>query len=149
MKSSALIQITNGLFTAMFIIALFLCIMGFMIHWISSIRDRTLMFGIYRAMGITMSEVEHMLVIEQIFLSLISIVAGVISGAIATKLFSKVFAVVYLPQKHSMPLRTIIDSIDMIRLGVIMILTVLICMIVLRSIIRKMNITQALKLGED
>ena len=149
MKSSALIQITNGLFTAIFIIALILCIMGFMIHWISSIRDRTLMFGIYRAMGITMGEVEHMLVIEQVFLSLISIVSGVISGAIATALFSKVFAVVYLPQKHSLSLATIIAESDMIRLGVILTATVIICMVILRRIIRKMNITQALKLGED
>ena len=149
MKSSALIQITNGIFTAMFIIALLLCIMGFMIHWISSIRDRTLMFGIYRAMGISMGEVERMLVIEQVFLSVISIIAGVVSGIVATKMFSKIFAVVYLPQKHSLPLQTVTAANDMIRLGIILLATVLICMLVLRRIINKMNITQALKLGED
>ena len=64
-------------------------------------------------------------------------------------LFSKVFAVVYLPQKHSLSLATIIAESDMIRLGVILTATVIICMVILRRIIRKMNITQALKLGED
>lgn len=149
MKGSALIQITNGLFTVDFLVALFLCVLGFMIHWISSIRDRELLFGIYRAMGISMMEIEKMLFIEQIFLTLVSVISGVLSGVAATALFGELFAVVYLPQKHSIPLRNVTAVSDVIRLFVVITLAVIICMTIIKRIVKRLNITEALKLGED
>ena len=149
MKSSALLQITNGLFTVDFLIALFLCILGFMIYWISSIRDREMLFGIYRAMGISMSEIEKMLLLEQAFLTFISVFAGVLSGGLATKLFGRLFAVVYLPKKHSIPIENIIAIQDMIRLFAVLGISVIICMVIISKIVKSLNITEALKLGED
>ncbi len=148
-KSSAIIQITNGLFTADFLIALLLCIIGYMIYWITSIRDRELLFGIYRAMGISRSEINRMLIIEQTFLSLMSILAGVIAGMIASKLFVKVFASVYLPQKHNV--NVFINSYggDILKMGAVLGGVILICVFWIRSIVRKLNITEALKLGDD
>lgn len=149
MKSSALLQITNGLFTVDFLIALFLCVLGFMIYWISSIRDREMLFGIYRAMGISMSEIEKMLLLEQAFLTLISVFAGVVAGGLATMLFGRLFAVVYLPKKHSIPLENIIAIQDMIRLFAVLGISVIICMVIISKIVKSLNITEALKLGED
>ncbi|MBR1599331.1 MAG: ABC transporter permease [Lachnospiraceae bacterium] len=149
MKGSALIQITNGLFTVDFLVALFLCVLGFMIHWISSIRDRELLFGIYRAMGISMMEIEKMLFLEQVFLTLVSVGSGVLSGVAATALFGELFAIVYLPQKHSVPLRNVTAVSDVIRLFIVIILAVIICMTIIRRIVKRLNITEALKLGED
>lgn len=149
MKGSALIQITNGLFTADFLVAVILCVLGFMIHWISSIRDRELLFGIYRAMGISMGEIEKMLLLEQTFLTLISIVAGVVSGGAATVLFGRLFAVVYLPKKHSLPLQNVTATADMVRLGVVLLTAVVICMAIVRRIVKGLNVAEALKLSED
>lgn len=149
MKGSALIQITNGLFTVDFLVALFLCVLGFMIYWISSIRDRELLFGIYRAMGISMAEIEKMLVLEQIFLTLVSIFAGVVSGGMATVLFGRLFAIVYLPKKHSIPLENIIAVQDVVRLFAVLFIAVILCMVMIRSIVKRLNIAEALKLGED
>ena len=149
MQASSMIKITNGLFTLDFLVALLLCVIGYLIHWITSIRDRGLLFGIYRAMGISMREVNRMLTLEQIFLSLGPVLAGVGAGSVATKLFSKLFAVVYLPEKHAVSLETFISGEDFLRLGVIIGASIIVCFIIIRQIIRRMKITEALKLGED
>ena len=149
MEASSMIKITNGLFTLDFLVALLLCVIGYLIHWITSIRDRGLLFGIYRAMGISMREVNRMLTLEQIFLSLGPVLAGIGAGSVATTLFSKLFAVVYLPEKHAVSLATYISGADFLRLGVIIGASIIVCFIIIRQIIRRLKITEALKLGED
>ncbi|MBO6165402.1 MAG: ABC transporter permease [Eubacterium sp.] len=149
MKASSTIKITNGLFTLSFLVALILCVLGYLIHWITSIRDRELLFGIYRAMGISMGEINRMLSLEQLFMSLGPVLAGVGAGTIATILFAKIYAVVYLPEKHAIKLLTYVSGADMIRLGVIIGGAMIACFIIIRTIIKKLKITEALKLGED
>lgn len=149
MKDSSTIKITNGLFTLSFLVALILCVLGYLIHWITSIRDRELLFGIYRAMGISMGEINRMLSLEQLFMSLGPVLAGVGAGTIATILFARIYAVVYLPEKHAIKLLTYVSGADMIRLGVIIGGAMIACFIIIRTIIKKLKITEALKLGED
>ncbi len=146
---SAMIQITNGLFTLSFIISIILCTIGFLIYWVTSIKQRELLFGIYRAMGMSMKEVNKMLVNEQIFSSLLAGVMGGIAGFATTLLFVKIVAVVYLPRAHNIGIRLHIDVIDMCRLGLIVLLMIGICLMVLRYIVKNSNITQAIKMGED
>lgn len=148
-KNSALIQITNGLFTMTFFISILICSAGFLIYWIMSIRNRELMFGIYRAMGMRMKEVRQMLVNEQIFGSLFPIAAGIGVGALGTKLFVKLLTLVYLPQKHNIPIRIYIEEADFGKLLAVIAVVVLICFFVLRRLLQTMKIAQALKLGED
>ena len=149
MKNSSIIKITNGLFTLNFLVALFLCVLGYLIHWITSIRDRELMFGIYRAMGLSMKEINKMLSMEQLFMSLGPVLAGIGAGTIATILFSGLFAVVYLPENHAVHLTTYVSGADMLRLCIIMLIVIVICFMIIRGIIKKLKIAEALKLGED
>jgi Predicted permease. len=149
MKNSSIIKITNGLFTLNFLVALILCVLGYLIHWITSIRDRELLFGIYRAMGLSMKEINKMLSMEQLFMSLGPVLAGIGAGTIATILFSKLFAVVYLPEKHAVKLLTYVSGADMIRLCIIMMIAIVACFMIIRGIIKKLKIAEALKLGED
>ncbi len=148
-KSTAIIQITNGLFTADFLVALLLCVIGYMIYWITSIRDRGLLFGICRAMGITKGEIDRMLIIEQGFLSVMSIIAGVFAGTLTSRLFVNVFSTVYLPQKHNIDIYVESYSADIMRLLIVLFAVIILCMIWIRRIVGKLNISQALKLGED
>ena len=148
-KSTSIMQITNGIFTADFLIALFLCMIGYLIYWLTSIRDRELLFGVYRAMGITKKEVNRMLGIEQIFLSITSIMAGVLAGCLASWLFAPVFAAVYLPRKHNVPVFINAVGGDLVRILVVLIVVVSVCIVILRRIVSGMNITEALKLGDD
>ncbi len=149
MNESTMIQITNGMFTLGFLISLILCFAGFMIYWIASVRQRELLFGIYRAMGMTVTDVNRMLINEHIFSTLFSVVAGAGVGVVATVLFAELFAVVYLPQEHNVPIFLSYDAGDILKLAVVIVFMMITCMLVLRKLIRSMNITQALKLGED
>ena len=148
-KNSAIMQITNGIFTADFLVALILCIIGYMIYWITSIRDRELLFGIYRAMGITKGEINRMVGLEQIFLSVMSIFAGAFAGILALFLFIRVFAAVYLPELHNVPIFLATSAKDYLEIGVVLLAVVVLSAIWIRRIVKKLNITEALKLGED
>ncbi len=149
MEDSAMIQITNGMFTLSFIIALVLCAVGFMIYWISSIRQRELLFGVYRAMGMTVKEINKMLINEHIFSTLLSVCAGGIVGIVSTILFAKLFGVIYLPERHTIDIFLHCEVQDIIKLAIVIIVMIVACIIVLRKQVKSMNITQALKLGED
>ncbi len=149
MLESPLVLVTNGLFSLSFLVAIILCTIGFLIYWITSIKQRELLFGIYRAMGMSMKEINKMLINEQIFSSVLAALAGYGVGAAATLLFVKLTAIVYLPETHNIAINIVVNPVDIIRLTVVVIVMFVICFIVLRTILKKMNITQALKLGED
>lgn len=149
MKNSPEIQITNGMFTLSFVIALVLCGVGFLIYWIASIRQRELLFGVYRAMGLSVGSVNKMLVYEHIFSTFISVIQGGIVGMVSTLLFVKLFGAVYLPEKSNLDIYIYYEVADIVKLFAVIALMIFACMIVLRRLIGKMNITQALKLGED
>ena len=149
MKASPDIQITNGLFTLCFLIALVLCGVGFLIYWISSIKNRELLFGVYRAMGMTEKDINKMLINEHIFSTLFSIISGAIVGKVSTVLFIKLLAMVYLPEKHNMGIYTYFEITDVIKLFIAITIMIIVCIFALRRLIKSMNITQALKLGED
>ena len=149
MQESPLVLITNGLFSLSFIIAIILCTVGFLIYWITSIKQRELLFGIYRAMGMSMREINKMLINEQIFSSVLASLAGYGVGAAATALFVKLVAVVYLPESHNIAISIAVDPYDIIKLTAVVVFMFVVCFVVIRTILKKMNITQALKLGED
>ncbi|MGN0342184.1 MAG: ABC transporter permease [Roseburia sp.] len=148
-KSSALIQITNGMFTMGFLISILICSVGFLIYWVMAMKQRELLFGIYRAMGMRMSEIRYMLVNEQIFGSVLPILAGGGVGAISTCLFVRLIALVYLPKKHNIAIRIYLYGADMMKLFVVIFLVMVLCAFILRGLLKNMKIAQALKLGED
>lgn len=149
MKNTPLIQITNGMFTMSFIIALVLCAVGFLIYWISSIRQRELLFGVYRAMGMEVKDVNKMLINEHIFSTFLSVLAGGGVGILSTFLFVRLFGIVYLPEKHNLDINIYFELGDIVKLAVVIAVMILVCIVVLRKLIKSLNITQALKLGEE
>lgn len=148
-RNSAMVQVTNGMFTLSFVISLVICCVGFLIYWIMSIKNREMLFGIYRAMGMRMREIHQMLICEQTFTSLLAILAGGGIGALSTGLFVRLLALVYLPEKHNIPIRIYIYPSDLIKLAVAVGVVVLVCYLVLCLLLRKMKIAQALRMGED
>lgn len=148
-KNDALFQGTNGILTMSFIIILILCCTGFLIYWILSIRQRELLFGVFRAIGMTRREVIQMLVNEQIFSSGLSIVIGTAIGLLASKLFVPLVQIFYASADQAVPLEVVNQPVDMIRLFSMIGIVIVVCMVVLGRLISKINISQALKLGED
>ncbi len=148
-RTDTLFQGTNGILTLSFIIILLLCGVGYLIYWILSIRERELLFGVFRAMGMRKNEILHMLINEQIFSGILSILFGAFVGAVASKLYVPMIQIAYAAEKQVLPQSLITDGADMVKLFVVIAIMLCICIAVLVRNIAAMKITNALKLGED
>ena len=149
MKASLSIQIINGMFSTGFIVALIVCGAGFLIFWITSIKERELLFGVYRAMGVPVKKINQMLFVEHVFSTLFSCIAGIAEGILATILYRIVFVTVYLPKKHNIPIESYFSVADVVRLASFLLVMLLVCALCLRHQTKSLNITNALKLGEE
>lgn len=144
-----LIQGTNGILSMSFIIILLLCCVGYLIYWIMSIRSRELLFGILRAMGMRQKEITQMLVIEQIFSGVLAIIAGGVIGVFASRMFVPMIQKGLAATDQMLPLELVIQAGDMVKLFAVIGAMLCVCLFVLGRIVSKMNISNALKLGED
>lgn len=144
-----LFQGTNGILTMSFIVILILCGIGYLIYWILSIRNRELLFGVFRAMGMSKGEIIHMLINEQLFTGGLAILLGAGIGVLASKLYIPIIQIAYTGENQALPLEMLTKGTDMIRLFVIIALVFIVCIFVLIRLVNKLKIAQALKLGED
>ena len=149
MKNDPMLQGTNGILTVGFVIVLLLCTVGFLIYWILSIQSRVLQFGIFRAMGMSLREILLMLGNEQLFISGVSIGAGIGIGVLSSHLFIPLIQIAYSSSDQVLPLKIISETSDYIRLFVVIGVMIAACMAILGVLISKIRISQALKLGED
>jgi len=149
MKNSPAIQGTNGILTLSFIIGLILCAAGFLIFWILSIQARSLQFGIYRAMGMSVGELVAMLINEHFWQSVTSVAAGAGIGFLVSKLYIPLIQIAYSSADASLPLEITRNLNEHIRLIVIIMAVLVFCIGVLITLVRKLKIAQAIKLGED
>ena len=148
-RTDTLFQGTNGILTLSFIIILLLCGVGYLIYWILSIRERELLFGVFRAMGMRKNEILHMLINEQIFCGILSIAFGGLVGIISSRLFVPMIQITYAAENQVLPQTLITDSADTVKLFAVIAVMLCICIAVLVRNIAAMKITNALKLGED
>ncbi|MBO4399950.1 MAG: ABC transporter permease, partial [Lachnospiraceae bacterium] len=149
MKNDPYFQVTNGMLTISFIVVLVLCAIGFLIYWLTNIRSRELIFGIYRAMGMSMGELIRMLINEHFFGSLIPILFGAAIGILASKMFIPLIEIAYSPAEQTLPTKIFVESGDICRISVVVGLMLVGCLAVISVLLSKIKINQALKLGED
>ncbi|MCR5816711.1 MAG: FtsX-like permease family protein [Ruminococcus sp.] len=147
-KNDPMLQGMNGALTLGFIIIMIMCIIGFLIYWIISIRSRTLQFGILRAMGMKFREIIAMLITEQVLVSGAAIVLSFVVGSIASELFVPLFQ--SFMQSGAYPEFAVIpERGDYLKIYAALGAMLLFCFAVLGRLIRGINISKALKLGED
>ena len=144
-----LLQGMNGVLTMSFIVMIILCAVGYLIYWIMSIRSREMMFGVLRAFGMHKEEILQMLINEQIFSGIYSIFAGILIGTIAYKMFVPMLQMAYSTTAQVLPLVLITETSDMVRLYLVVSATMVLCIVILTLLVNKLNITKALKLGEE
>ena len=132
-----------------FLVILLLCGVGYLIYWILSIRSREMLFGILRANGMHRGEIFHILINEQIFCGGYSILVGIFIGKWACRMFVPILQNAYMVSDQVLPVRLITDEMDMVRLYVVVGTVLAICLVVLFLLVWKLNVTKALKLGEE
>ena len=148
-QEDPLLQGTNGILTMGFIVTIILCAAGYLIYWIMSIRSREMQFGILRACGMHKKEIFHILINEQIFYGLLSILSGIGIGKLTSKLFVPLLQTAYQADSQVLPLRLITETSDMLRLYGVVSAVMVVCITVLIVLVFKLNVTKALKLGEE
>ncbi|MBO4678464.1 MAG: ABC transporter permease [Lachnospiraceae bacterium] len=144
-----LLQGTNGVLTMGFVVTIVLCAVGYLIYWVMSIRERELIFGVLRATGFHKGEIFHMLLNEQVFSGVFSILAGIGIGKLTSKLFVPILQQAYSSENQALPMRLITVASDMYRLYGVIAAVMIIVLLVLVFILFRMNVTKALKLGEE
>lgn len=144
-----LLQGTNGILTLGFVVTLVLCAVGYLIYWVMSIKDRELIFGVLRAGGFHKGELVSMLLLEQLFAGVFAVFAGIGIGFLSSKLFVPIIQLSYASKTQILPMTLTMNSTDLMRLYLVIALVMLTCLGVLISILFSMNVTKALKLGEE
>lgn len=148
-KNDPMLQGTNGVLTLGFLVSMAISIAGFVIYWILTLKRRTLQFGIIRAMGLEKGRVSTMLVWEHLLISGTAIVLGIVIGRISAWLFVPLIQLVYASAEQVPPFRIVIQPQDFLQIYIIGIVMILIGIGLFRFIISKLNVHQALKLGEE
>ena len=148
-KNDPILQGTNGVLTVGFILVLMVCMVGFLIFWILSIRSRTLQFGVFRAMGMPMRGLIELLIAEQVCVSLTSVAAGAGVGILASRLYVPLIQLSYTSMDITLPLRIVAEGSDYLRLFSVFGAVFVICLAALAILVKRIRIAQALKLGED
>lgn len=139
----------NGTLTLGFVVSGVICLFGFIIYWILAIRQRTLQFGIFRAMGISTKRLVGMMVLEQFLTSVAAALAGVGIGLLSGYLFVPFLELSFSPADLVPPFRIISLWSDRLVIYAMVGVTVLLGLTVLGVILSRIKINQALKLGED
>lgn len=149
LHTDTLFQGTNGILTMSFMVVLVLCAVGYLIYFILSIRSRELLFGVLRAMGMRKREITGMLLLEQIFCGLYAILAGTVIGLAGSHMFVPMIQNAYAASDQVLPLELITSRQDLQELFSVIGIVMLICLFIIARLVAHMNITKALKLGED
>ncbi len=148
-QTDPLLQGTNGVLTMGFVVTLILCAVGYLIYWIMSLKERELVFGVLRASGMHTAELFQMLFMEQLFCGVLSIAAGLGIGKLTSGLFVPILQQVYASSTQLLPMVLITRSEDLWRLLAVIVAVLVICLVCLSVLLLKMNVTKALKLGEE
>lgn len=139
----------NGVMSLGFIISLVVSFIGFMLFWLLSLQGRMLQLGIFRAMGISFRQLLGMLVVEQLLTTGAGFLIGIGTGLAAGKIFVPLFSLSFDPGKIVPPFEIISDQSDIVRLAIATAVMLSAALLILAWLLRRMNIHQAVKLGED
>lgn len=148
-KSDALLQGVNGTLTMGFCLTLIISAIGFIIFWILSVKGRSLQFGILRSMGMTKRKITVILFWDQMFVSGISVLIGLLVGFLTAKLYIPVLQISASAADQVPSLLIISQQSDYVRVALAVVVMIIAGIAVLSGVVGRMNINQTLKLGED
>lgn len=149
LKNDPTLQSLNGALTLCFITSLIICFTGFLIYWIIAIKKRVLQFGIIRAIGMRLRSLIGMLVLEQVLISGSAVIAGIFIGILTSYYYIPIYSMTQSSSELLLPFRIVSMPEDYIRLYIILAIILIIGFIILANLIKRIKISQALKIGED
>lgn len=139
----------NGVMTLGFLIAIGISFIGFLLYWVLSLSGRILQFGVLRAMGISFAQLIGMLIAEQLLTSGAAVLIGMITGNTASRLFVPLFQLTFDSSSQIPPFQVSFDPNDQLHLYVIVTVMIGTGLLLLGTMLSRIKIHQAVKLGED
>lgn len=139
----------NGVMTLGFLIAIGISFIGFLLYWLLSLYGQILQFGVLRAMGISYRQLIGMLVAEQLLTSGAAVLIGMITGNVASRLFVPLFQITFDSSSQVPPFQVSFDPRDQLHLYMIVTIMIGLGLLLLGTMLSRIKIHQAVKLGED
>lgn len=139
----------NGSLTMGFLISGIICFLGFILYWVLSLKERSLQFGILRAIGLSSAQLKFMMVWEQLLTSGVAMAAGTVVGLIASKLYVSFFQMSASYEEQIPPFKVISYLSDRIKVYGFIGFTMVLGLGILIYLLSKIKISNVIKLGED
>ncbi|XID95982.1 FtsX-like permease family protein [Paenibacillaceae bacterium WGS1546] len=138
-----------GILSLAFLISLAVSLLGYLIFWFFALSRRSVQTGILRAMGLSRGQLTGMLLLEQLFTTGLSVLTGLGLGALASRLFLPFLQSGEEAARQVPPFRIVFDADDAAKLyaAAALMLAAGACLLALQ--LRRLRITQAVKLGEE
>ena len=148
-KNDPLLQGTNGVLTFGFLTAVLVSVTGYVLFLVFALRERTLQFGLLRALGVHRRQVVGMLVLEQLLTGGFAIVAGLAIGQIAALLYVPLLQLAGPAAEQILPFRVVALRSDYLRFYVLALVILVAGAVLFQSLVRRLRVHEALKLGEE
>ena len=137
-----------GLLSVGFVSSAFLTVLGFLLYALFSFRRRFIEMGMLRAIGLSIRQMISLLAAELAFLVLLGIGVGTALGVFASRLFVPFLQIGASTQSQYPPFQIEIAWLSIAQIYVLFALLFVGALAVLSSLLVRMKIFQAIKLGE-
>ena len=148
-KNDPLLQGTNGVLTFGFVTAAVVSVVGYLLYWQFALRQRTLQFGLFRAIGMSRRQVVGMLVIEQLLATAYAVLGGLAIGQVAALVFVPLLELAWPAGHLLLPFRVTALASDYARFYILAGAMLALGAVIFRSVVRRTQAHEALKLGEE
>ncbi len=148
-KNDPLLQGTNGVLTFGFLTAVLVSVTGYVLFLVFALRERTLQFGLLRALGVHRRQVVGMLVLEQLLTGGFAILAGLAIGQLAAVLYVPLLQLAGPAAEQILPFRVVALRSDYLRFYVLALVIMAAGAVLFQSLVRRLRVHEALKLGEE
>jgi putative ABC transport system permease protein len=137
-----------GLLSVGFMAAAILTVLGFLLYALFSFRRRFIEMGMLRAIGLSVRQMIELLAAELAFLILLGIGVGTVLGVFASKLFVPYLQIGSSAQAQFPPFQIVIAWSSIFQIYALFFILFLAALGGLVSLLMRMKIFQAIKLGE-
>lgn len=138
-----------GMLSTSFLVSVIITMMGFFLYTFLSLRSRFLQFGVLRAIGLSAAQLVTMLFLEQVLSCGLGIAIGTIVGAYTSSLFLPMVQASAEMAKAVPNFLLVIERADLLRIYLVVGGMLLAGLVGLATILTKMKLASAVKLGED
>jgi len=148
-KGNIFLKAVNASITISFILLMVVTLMGYVIYWVISIKDRELQFGILRSLGMKIRKIYLMILLEQVLVTGISLLVGIGIGQYISGKFLPAVTDIVFGKDLIIPVLDYIEGADYLLIISLFTVSVVIVLAILLRYISSIKISQAIKIGED